>query len=171
MENISIGIDIATALSVVFAAIAFIRNTTNSRESARKESQKDAVQRSVFMVVEKLGDELVNLNIETRRIADLVEEGGTTQNLNPYLDLIKNMVFLYQIKLEPLGIAYGEGNQFSTLGKEFEEAQFANIVRFNKLTNSDEDWDFYEVMNIPVETTKHYIAKLMLAGEEYINSL
>ena len=58
-DNLSIGLDIATALSVIAAAIAFLWNSVLSNRKERNQRRKEIIKEQVFRVVDKLIDEQI----------------------------------------------------------------------------------------------------------------
>jgi len=183
MENLTFGLDIATALSVIAAAILFIWNSANSKKSERiqrekeivqerKERRKIVIQKYVFQIVDNLMDDRAKIATEITNIESILREGQTTQNLNPYRDLILGMSFLFKTRLVPLGKTYGDG-RFVKLAEEYNEELNAFLVRLQYLTSgeSDETWNFHEVMFAPLTIADTFTARLISEGEDYIDTL
>ncbi len=183
MEKLTFGLDIATALSVIAAAILFIWNSANAKKGERiqrekeiiqerKDRRKTIIQKYVFQIVDNLMEDRAKLSIEITNIEDILREGQTTQNLNPYRDLVLHMSFVFKTRLVPLGKTYGDG-RFVKLADEYEKDLNAFILRLQYLTSgeSDERWDFHDVMFTPLTITDSYITRLIFEGEDYIDSL
>ncbi len=182
-ENLSFGLDIATALSVIAAAIAFIWNSVNSsrreqkerqKEMARErvERQKEVVKNQVFKVIDKLIDEKINLFNEIMFIEHKVRDGETNMNLNSLRDMIYKSTFIFKSRIEPIGNVYGNGI-FLELAKDYEKEMYQWTYDFAELTSgeSDKEWDFNTVMFQPTEITDKYITQLLLESEKYIDNL
>ena len=56
-ENLSIGLDIATALSVIAAATAFIWNSIVSKKKELKERKKEIIKSHAFKIADKIIEE------------------------------------------------------------------------------------------------------------------
>ena len=172
MENLSFGLDIATALSVIAAAAAFIWNSILSKRNERKERHKEIMESQVFKVAEKLGDEAIILFKEIKTIENLVLGGEMTQNLNPYRDAVQLMSYIFKSRIEPLSTTYGDG-RLKDLAKEYDEKMNDAIENLIRLTGpeTNEEWDFHAVMYKPIELTDSYIISLFSESEKYIEGL
>lgn len=172
MENLTYGLDIATALSVIAAAIAFIWNSIVSRKKERKERHKEIIKSYVFKVADKLYDEQITLNREINSIRNHLLEGETTQNLNPFKSMVENIPFVFRSRITPLDSTYGDG-RFIALAKEFEKEMDEVILTIAKVTSPDHEgsWDFEEVMTKPTIITESYISKMFIEAEKYIEEI
>jgi hypothetical protein len=181
-DNLSIGLDIATALSVIAAAIAFIWNSVNSsrRESEERqkeivreriERRKEIIKEQVFRVVDKLIDEQIFLYMEISKIENQLRDGKTTQDLTPFRDLIVKFLYIFESRIDPIGNVYGDG-RFIKLVDSYKAEINHWFQGFYKLISpdSDESWDF-DIMYEPATITKKYINKLLSESEAYIESL
>jgi len=181
-DNLSIGLDVATALSVIAAAIAFIWNSVNSRKreheerqkeiiKKRGERQKEIIKEQVFRVVDKLIDEQIFLFAEISKIENQLRDGKTTQDLTPFRDLIVKFLYIFESRIEPIGNVYGDG-RFLELVDNYKSDIEEWFNGFYKLISPDSDkrWDF-EIMYEPATITKKYINKLLSQSEVYIESL
>jgi hypothetical protein len=171
LENLSIGLDIATALSVIAAAGAFIWNSVLSRRKERNERRKEIIKSHVFKVTEKIVKESTTISQETRKIEQLRRRGVMTMDLNPWKNMILQLPSSIRW-LKPLDDVYGDG-RFTVLAKKFEEELNEFIFYFEKLVSpeSDEEWDFYEVMDKPNQITIKYVTKLYREAEDYFSEL
>ena len=172
MENLTFGLDIATALSIIAAAIAFLVNTARSNKKERNERHKDIIKKYVFQVADKLYDESMILYSEIEKIENALIEGKTNQDLNPFRDHVQRLHFAFKSRIVPFGTTYGDG-RFVLLVKEYTEEMQESIDRVIQLTigESDERWDFEEVMYKPLTITEKYITKLLEDAETYIETL
>ncbi len=181
-DNLSIGLDVATALSVIAAAIAFIWNSVNSsrRESEERqkeivreriERRKEIIKEQVFRVVDKLIDEQIFLFMEISKIENQLRDGKTTQDLTPFRDLIVKFLYIFESRIDPIGNVYGDG-RFLELVDNYKseiDAWFANFYQLIS-PESKKSWDF-EIMYEPATITKKHINNLLVASEAYIDSL
>jgi hypothetical protein len=171
LENLSIGLDIATALSVIAAAVAFIWNSVLSRRKERNERRKEIIKSHVFKVAEKIIEESTTILKETKKIEYLVRDGVMTQNLDPWKDLVLQLPMSFRW-LQPLDEVYSDG-RFIQLSLEFEKELNEFMLYFEKLVSpeNDEEWDFYEVMDKPNQVTIKYVTKLYQEAEDYFSEL
>lgn len=171
-DNLSFGLDIATALSVIAAAIAFIWNSILARKRERSDRYKEIIKSNVFKVADKLHDESIFLykmvnNIETR-----LRAGETTQDLTPFQELVGQLPFIFKSRIEALDKTYCDG-RFEKLALEYGREMDDYIHYLARITGpgSDEQWNFHEVMHKPLEITETYITRLFLESEKFINTL
>jgi hypothetical protein len=170
-DNLSIGLDIATALSVIAAAVAFLVNSARSSRIESKQRRKEIIKEQVFRVVDKLIDEQIYLFAEISKIEDKLRDGKTTQDLTPFRDLIVKFQYIFESRIDPIGNVYGDG-RFLQLVDNY-KAEIDQWFRgFYKLISpeSKEKWDF-NIMYEPAAITKKYINKLLAESEDYIESL
>lgn len=172
MENLSFGIDIATAISVMAAALAFIWNSVIASRKERKERHKEIVKSYVFQVAEALYDESVVLFKEVGKIENKVLEGEMTQNLNPFKIYVKQLPFIFKSRIEPLDKTYGDG-RFGKISEDYAKEMGDAINTLAHVTSSEYEgrWDFEEVMYKPLHITDAYIAKLFQEAEKYIEEV
>jgi hypothetical protein len=171
IENLSFGLDIATALSVIAAAGAFIWNSILSRRKERNERRKEILKSYVFNATDKIVERSTPLIEETLKIRQKLRDGETTQNLEPWKEMIIKLPTPFNW-LEPLDEVYGDG-RFSKLAKAYEVELNEFILYFARLVQpgNKEEWDFDEVMNRPNEITKKYIARIYQETEDYFSTL
>ncbi len=172
MENFTYGLDVATALSVIAAAGAFIWNSIVSSRKERKERHKEIVKSYVFQVADKLYDEQIKLNSEINGIRNLLMEGKTTQDLNPFKELVQNIPFTFRSRITPLDSTYGDG-RFTKLALEFEKEMDQVILTIAEVTgpNHQGSWDFEDVMTKPIRITEIYISSMFTDAEKFIEEL
>ena len=183
IDNLSFGLDIATALSVIAAAILFIWNSANSSKKEKIQREKETVherierrkviiQKQVFQIADKLADDVSKVNTEINTIYSGVSGGDTSQNLNSYRDVVLELTIIFRVRLVPLGKTYGDG-RFIKLATDYDNELRAFLQRLKELTSgdSDESWDFNDVMYTPLTITENYIGKLISKAEDFIDSL
>lgn len=170
LENLSIGLDIATALSVIAAAGAFIWNSVVSRRKERNERKKEIIKSHVFKAAEKIIQESTPLLNETKRIEKQVRDGVTTMNLEPWKELVFQLPASFKW-LEPLDKVYADG-RFMKLTEDFEKELNEFILYFAQLVSpdSEEEWDFYIIYK-PIEITTKYVTRLYQETEDYFADL
>jgi hypothetical protein len=170
-ENLSLGLDIATALSVIAAAAAFIWNSVLSHRKDRKERRKGVIRSYAFKVADKVYEDMTAIVEETDQIRNRLHEGQTTQDLNPWRDLIFNLRYTL-VPLETIDEVYGDG-RFIRLSAELQGELQTFMSDFLKLISpgSDEKWDFEEVMGRPYMLAKKYHVRLFQETEDYFDSL
>ena len=163
-ENLSIGLDIATALSVMAAAAAFIWNSALARRKSKIERRKEIMISHVFRTVEALYNETSDIT----KIVYQIRDGGHTQNLNNWRDLVIRLTDSFRW-LIPLDQVYGDG-RFQLIYNEYSEELDDFIHRFAKLVSPDsnESWDFYDTMDQPNRITLKYIMRLYQETENYL---
>ena len=166
-ENLSLGLDIATALSVIGAAVAFIWNSIRANKKSEKERRREIIKSYAFDVADDLYDDMTELARETDKIRDRLRDGDTTQNLNPWRDLIFNLRYTL-VPIETIDEVYGDG-RFIKLSNELQGEMDKFFSDFLKLIapDSNEKWDFDEVMNRPFELARKYHIKLFRETEDY----
>lgn len=171
LENLSIGLDIATALSVIAAAAAFIWNSVLSRRKERNERRKEIIKSHVFKTAEKIVEESTAIFKETKKIEYRIRDGQMTQDLDPWKDLILQLPTSFRW-LKPLDEVYGDG-RFMKLASEYENELNEFILYFARLVSpdSDEKWDFFEVMDKPNQITIKYVTRLYQEAEDYFAGL
>ena len=171
IEDFSIGLDIATALSVIAAAGAFIWNSVLSRRKERNERRKEIIKNHVFKTADKIIDESSTILRETKKIEYLIRDGQMTQNLDHWKDLILELPNSFRW-LQPLDEVFGDG-RFIKLENEYKNELNEFILYFARLVDpeSNEKWDFYEVMDKPNQITLKYITKLYQETEDYFAEL
>lgn len=167
-ENLSIGLDIATALSVIAAAAAFIWNSALARRKSKLDRRKEIIKSHVYRTVEKIIRDSSDIFRETKKIEYRLRDGETTQNLNLWKDLILELTGSFRW-LIPLDQVYGDG-RFELIYKEYSEELDEFIHRFAKLVSpeSNESWDFYDTMDQPNRITLKYITRLYQETENYL---
>jgi hypothetical protein len=170
-DNLSIGLDIATALSVIAAAIAFLWNSVLSSRKERNQRRKEIIKEQVFRVVDKLIDEQIYLFAEISKIENELRDGKTTQDLTPFRDLIVKFQYIFESRVDPIGNVYGDG-RFLRMVDDYKTEIEEWFQGFYKLISpeSKEKWDF-DIMYEPATITKKYINKLLAESEDYIESL
>jgi len=170
-ENLSLGLDIATALSVIAAAAAFIWNSVLSHRKDRNDRRREVIRSYAFKVADKVYEDIKAIMEETDRIRDRLQEGQTTQNLNPWRDLIFNLRYTL-VPIETIDEVYGDG-RFIRLSAELQGELQTFMSDFFKLISpaSDEKWDFDEVMGRPYMLAKKYHIKLFQETEDYFEGL
>jgi len=177
-ENISIGLDVATSLSIITAAVVFLWNAINSKkkdreelrienEKKRNEIRKNTIRKQVIVLIEKL-------YLEKSKLTELVEMigEGETQDLNAYINIIKNFAEVVEERFMPFATVYGD-ERFLSLYNEYADELYKFIHRLNELTRGDssEKWDFYSIMYEPKYITNKFIQNLLVQSEAYIESL
>jgi hypothetical protein len=172
LEKVSFGLDIATALSIIAAAIAFLINMVRSNRKERKERHKDIVKKHILFVTNEMTDDLVELFTEITKIKHALYDGKTTQNLNPLRDIIGVLPYKFKIKIVPFGKTYGDG-RFVKMDLEYAAQMQKAYDKIVMVTtgSSNEAWSFDEIMYEPVRLTETYIEKLLKQSEEYIEKL
>ncbi len=168
-DNLSIGLDIATALSVIAAATAFIWNSIVSKKNELKERKKEIIKSQVFKVADRIVVESDILYKETIRIKTKVRGGDTTMNLEPWKEMILKLPNSFR-QLVPLDNVYCDG-RFKILFKNFYKKMDDFTLDFLKITESGESWDFETVMDTPNEITSKYITKLYQETENYFDTI
>lgn len=170
-ENISVGLDIASALSIIGAAIAFIWNSVRSKKKEFNERQKERIESLVFKVIDKVNEESSKILNQTSLIADKIANGETTQDLNPWRDKIYQLPDSF-IGLTPLDNVYVKDGRFIKLEQDFRKELEEFMKYFAKLVNPNkekvEKWDFWAVMNTPSDITIKYISKLYQETENLL---
>jgi hypothetical protein len=171
LENLSIGLDIATALSVIAAAAAFIWNSVLSRRKERNDRRKEIMKSYIFKATDKIVEQTSPLIKETLKIEQNLRDGQTQQNLEPWKEMIVQLPTPFKW-LKPLDEVYGDG-RFIKIADEYEEELNEFILYFAKLVRpeSDEKWDFYDVMDKPNQITIKYVTKLYQEAENYFAGL
>lgn len=166
-ENLSLGLDIATALSVIGAAGAFIWNSIRANKKSQKERRKEIIKSYAFDVADNLYDAMIELARESNSIRDRLRDGETTQNLNPWRDLITNLYYTL-VPIETIDEVYGDG-RFIKLAVDLQKEMDQFISDFLKLIGpeSTEQWDFDEVINRPFELARKYHVKLFRETKDY----
>jgi hypothetical protein len=170
-DNLSIGLDVATALSVIAAAAAFLWNSVLSSRKERNQRRKEIIKEQVFRVVDKLIDEQIFLFAEISKIENELRDGKTTQDLTPFRDLIVKFQYIFESRIDPIGNVYGDG-RFLKLVDSYKSEIEEWFSGFYKLISPDskERWDF-DIMYEPATITKKYINNLLSESEAYIESL
>lgn len=160
-ENISIGLDIASALSIIAAATAFIWNSILSKKNERNERKKEIIKTNIFKVIDRINEDSNSIFKETNGIARKIEDGNLIQDLNNWRDKILELPNSFK-QLIPIEKVYG-GN-YEKLELEFKSELEEFILYFHSLVNPDketnEKWDFYTIMNTPNNIAIKYITKL-----------
>ncbi|MFK5981853.1 MAG: hypothetical protein QM499_02980 [Flavobacteriaceae bacterium] len=170
-ENLSIGLDIATALSVITAATAFIWNSIISKRNELNERKKAIIQTQVFKVTDRILEESSEiLYEETNRIRNIVRGGVTEVNLEPWKEMILKIPNSFR-QLIPIDDAYCGDGRFKKLFIEFYKDMDDFTLYFLSIIESGESWNFESVMDIPNEITLKYITKLYQESEEFIEKL
>lgn len=172
MEQFTFGLDIATAISVIAAAAAFIWNSIVSARKERKERHKEIIKSYVFQVAEALYDESVVLFKEIGKIENKILEGEMTQNLNPFKIYVKQLPYIFKSRIDPLDKTYGDG-RFAVLSSDYAEEMSEAINTLALVTSSEFEgnWNFEEVMHKPLRITETYIARMFLEAEKYIDEV
>lgn len=170
-ENLSLGLDIATALSVIAAAAAFIWNSVLSHRKDRKDRRREVIRSYAFKVADKVYEDMKAIMEEADRIKDRLYEGQTTQDINPWRDRIFNLRYTL-VPIETIDEVYGDG-RFIRLSAQLQEELQTFMSDFSKLISpdSDEKWDFNEVMRRPYLLAKKYHVRLFQETEDYFDSL
>ena len=168
-DNLSIGLDIATALSVIAAATAFIWNSIVSKKNELNERKKEIIKSHVFKVADRIIEESDVLYKETIRIKNKVRGGDTTMNLEPWKEMILKLPNSFR-QLSPLDNVYCDG-RFKVLFNNFYKEMDNFLDEFLKITESGESWDFETVMDTPNEITLKYITKLYQETEDYFETI
>lgn len=163
-QNLSIGLDIATALSVIAAAAAFIWNSALARKKSKLERRKEIMISHVYRTVEALYKETSDII----KIVHQIRDGEHIQNLNNWKDLVFRLTDSFRW-LIPLDQVYGDG-RFQLIYKEYSDELDEFIHRFAKLVgpDSNESWDFYDTMDQPNRITLKYIMRLYQETENYL---
>jgi hypothetical protein len=164
-QNLSIGLDIATALSVIAAAAAFIWNSALARKKSKLDRRKEIMISHVYRTVEAL----YKGTSDIIKIVYQIRDGEHIQNLNNWKDLVIRLTDSFRW-LIPLDQVYGDG-RFQLIYKEYSDELDEFIHRFAKLVSPDsnESWDFYDTMDTPNRITLKYITRLYQETENYLN--
>jgi len=173
MDNFTYGLDIATAISVIGAAFLFIWNSTRTNRNLLKESQQTHIKTTIIKISDKLSTELIVLYKEIQRIEELILSDRTqNQDLTPYKLLVNQLPFIFRVRTKPLDKIYGN-KRFEKLTNEFTMEMEESLQNIKRVTSgeSDEKWDFVEVMYKPVRLTESFITKLYLESENLIKTL
>lgn len=168
LDNMQIGLDVATAISVIGAAVAFIWNSTLSGKKEQKQRRKEIIHSYMMEVTGRMYEELKDLNKRIQIIEDLILQGQTTQDLNPYKNDIYDLKFTFRYTITPFDEAYGNG-KFIALLQEYEEKidDFMALLIRSTLQGSGEKFE----LDTPVVITNEFITKFMKSAETYINEL
>jgi len=173
MDNLTYGLDIATAISVIGAAVLFIWNSTKNNRNLQKERHRAHIKSSVLKVTDKLNDEVIKLFDEIQIIMEKLLQGETTQDLTPYKLRVERLPFIFKTRIDPIDKVYGNG-RFKKLVKEYDASMDEAIHALHKLTKGEstgEKWDFEEVMYKPVSITTASIAELFFESERLIETI
>ncbi len=183
MDNLSFGLDIATALSVIGAAVSFIWNIRKENKkkqedrerifkNEQKERQRRHIRQTVLKVTDKLTDEATEMFEDVQRIKSMVLDGATTLDLTPYKLKVERLIFTFGVRIKSLDKIYGD-NIFGQLVEEYKNEMNNSILVVSNVTSgeTDEKWDFEEVMYAPVNITGAYSTKLFVESEKYLEDI
>lgn len=169
-ENLSIGLDIATALSVIAAATAFIWNSIVSKKNELKERKKEIIKSHVFKVADRINEESYAILKETTLIGNRIQEGQMIQDLNTWRDKILELPNSFK-QLNPIDDVYCGDGRFKRIEPVFRKELEEFIYYFASLVDPEkevrEKWDFETVMNTPNVITMKYITQLYQETEDY----
>ncbi len=169
-ENLSIGLDIATALSVIAAATAFIWNSVVSKKNELKERKKAVIKEQVFKVADRIIKESYAILKETTLIENEARRGKMQQDLSTWIDKILELPNSFK-QLRPIDNVYCGDGRFKKIEPAFRKELQEFVNYFYTLVGPDriegEKWDFDTVMNTPNEITMKYITRLYQETEDY----
>jgi len=164
-DQMQIGLDIATALSVIGAAIAFIWNSSRSRKQEVKERYKEMITTNMWQTIQRVYEEQKELHTELTRINEDLVQGKTNQDLTQFKFCLLDLAFVFKTSIMPFDRTYGKG-ELIKLAEAYKEELFAYgmVVKRATVDQSGEEFDFDEFINI----TDKYMAQFMKMNEEYI---
>ncbi len=166
LDNMQIGLDIATALSVVGAAIAFIWNSSLSGKREKQQRYKEIVHAYMLRISSRMYDKLMQINKRIQGIQDKILQGEMNQDLNPYKNDIYDLKFTFRYTIEPFDKSYGDG-RFIKIANNFEEElnEYIELLIRSTLKGSGESFD----LATPVKIANKYITEFMTVAEKYID--
>jgi len=168
LDNMQIGLDVATAFSVIGAAIAFIWNSSLAGKREKKQRHKDIVHDYMLHISGRMYDELMQLNKIVQNIEDKILQGDMKQDLNPYKNNIYDLKFTFRYTVEPFDKSYGDG-RFIKIAENFEAElnDYMELLIRSTLQGSGENF----TLSTPVEIANKFIIEFMTTSEKYIDAL
>jgi hypothetical protein len=167
-ENMQLGLDIATALSVIGAAFAFIWNSTSSQKRELKERRKDMIKTNMWQTAQRVFNEQKELHTVLLKINEDLIQGKTQQDLTAFKFSLLDLIFVFKASIMPFDQAYGKGELIKLSEKYKNEMESYGMVVVRSTTQgSGEEFDFEEFQNI----TERHMSEFMKITEKYIADL